>query len=165
MANRDRAAMLNNAPLADLLVVLLRQYKRLLAARGIDLTEADIQAIAGRMVARAAPDAREQAIRDALVEMVEESLAVLARWNLSFAESLQTTMTDMPGWESTSDFLELANEKANAELRIASASVLVAALGDLRYAGHLRAAVAHDPDEMEAVVARRVLELVNASTP
>ncbi len=151
--------MLNNAPLADLLVVLLRQYKRLLAARGVDLTEADIQAIVGRMVARAAPDAREQAIHATLVEMVEESLAVLARWNLSFAESLQTTMTDMPGWESTSEFLELANEKANAELRIASASVLVAALDDLRYADHLRAIVAHDPDEMEAVAARRVLAL------
>ena len=151
--------MLNNAPLADLLVVLLRQYKRLLAARGVDLTEADIQAIARRMVARTAPDTREQAIRDALVEMVEESLAVLARWNLSFAESLQTTMAEMSGWESTSEFLELANEKANAELRVASASVLVAALGDLRYAGHLRATVAHDPDEMEAVVARRVLDL------
>ncbi len=155
----DRATVLKNAPLEDLIGVLLRQYKRLLAERGTELSEADLKTIAGRIVRRATPDAREQAVRAALIEMVEESSAVLVRWNLTFAQALKTEMGDLPGWETTSDFLEVANEKANAELRIASASVLIAALGDLRYNDHLQAIIEHDPDEMEAVTAQRVLQL------
>lgn len=154
----DRANALMTAPLADLLVVLLRQYKRLLAERGVALTEADMQQVAQAVVAHEPPSEQAQAIRAILIDLADESIGVLARLNLTFEQSIQTTMTDLPGWESTSDFLELANEKGNAELRIASSAALVAALGDLRYADVLRAAIRHDPDEIETVVARRILE-------
>lgn len=156
----DRVEALNNAPLADLLIILLRQYKRLLAERGIDLTEAQISRIAQDIVSHTHPNPEALAVRDALIPLVTESETVLARWNLTFEQSLKTTMTDMPGWESTSDFLEIANVKANAELRIASASALIASLGDLRYIAYLRQAIAHDPDEIESVVARRVLQMI-----
>lgn len=157
----DRAAVLAQAPLHDLLVVLLRQYKRLLSERDISLTEADIRMIASHIVERQPPDEREQAIRTVLAALVEESLAVLAAWGLTFEQSLATTMTDIPGWETTADFLEIANEKGNAELRIASASALAVALGVVGFAPHLRAVLLHDPDELEGMVARRVLLLVS----
>ena len=157
----DRAEALNKAPLDDLLIILLRQYKRLLAERGIDLTEAAMKHIAQGITQRSTPDSQAIAVRDALIQIVAESEAVLERWNLTFEQSLKTTMNDMPGWESTSDFLEIANEKANAELRIASASTLIAALGDLRYSAYLRQAIEHDPDEFESVVARRILHVTD----
>ncbi|MBZ0304013.1 MAG: hypothetical protein K8J31_30015 [Anaerolineae bacterium] len=153
----DRTQVLEQAPLPELLTILLRQYKRLLAERGLDFTEDDLQALARQMAEGAPLPESAESLRQILVDLVTESEQVLARWNLTFGESLRTEMTDLPGWETTSEFLELANEKGNAELRIASAAVLVAALGDVRFADHLLAAIDHDPDEIETVVARRVL--------
>jgi hypothetical protein len=153
----DRAEVLHNAPLHDLLVILLRQYTRLLAERTFDLTENSIQMIADDIAKSNPPGEHALALRGVLVDLVEESIAVLANWKLTFPQSLKTEMGDMPGWETTAEFLDIANEKGNAELRIASASTLVAALGNLRFAPYLLATIAHDPDEIEAVVARRVL--------
>jgi hypothetical protein len=164
----DRVPFYAHAPLADVLAVLLLQFKRLLAARDISLTDAELRLLAADMANRVAPGARAAAVCAALVEIVEESLIVLAGWNLTFAQSLATEMNAMPGWETTAEFLELANEKANAELRIAAGATLAAALGDLRHADLLLALIAHDPDEIEAAAARRVLALlsgVDASAP
>lgn len=163
MFNREQA--LNDAPLSDLLVILLRQYKRLLAERGIELTEAGIQALAQQMAEGSPPDDPAQAVRAVLADLVEESVAVLAQRNMTFAQSLQTDMADVPGWTTTAEFLEIANEKGNAELRIASASALLAALGDLRYADYLLAAIAHEPYEIETAAGRQVLSLASAIVP
>ncbi|MBZ0296581.1 MAG: hypothetical protein K8L99_28730 [Anaerolineae bacterium] len=157
----DRATVLSQAPLHDLIVVLLRQYKHLLSERDISLTEADIQSTAQHIVARQALDDREQAIRAVLATLVEESQTVLDQWHLSFAQSLETEMTNIPGWETTAEFLEIANEKGNAELRIASGSALAVALGDYLFAPHLLTVLDHDPNELEGMVARRVLTLVS----
>ena len=153
----DRAEALHNAPLHDLLVILLRQFTRLLDQHNIDLTEKDIQSIVSDIIEDNPPGDKALAVRLAVSELVEESVAGLARWALTFAQSLGTDMGDMPGWETTAEFLDLANEKGNAELRIASGSTLVAALGDLCYTHYLLDAIAHDPDELESVVAHRVL--------
>lgn len=161
----NRADRLQNAPLHDLLVILLRQYKRLLDTSGVTLSEADIRSIADHIIQHQPPDTREQTIRDALAQLVSESLDVLGRWNLTFEQALHTEMSAMPGWESTAEFLEVANEKGNAELRIASASVLVTALGDWRYVPHLFTVIAHNPDDLEALTARRVLLLVSGVDP
>lgn len=157
----DRATVLNSAPLVDLIVVLLRQYKRLLAERGIELTEAHIRDIAQQAADRAPLPPPAHDARAALVALVEESVAVLARWQLTYPQALKTTMNEMPGWETTSEFLEIANEKGNAEMRIASGAALVAALGDLRFADYLLATIDHDPAEIDAVVARRILLLLS----
>ena len=151
----DPGASLESAGLDDLLVILLRQLRRLLAP--IELTDAQIHKLVQHLPAAQPPDAQAAAIHDALIEVVGESEAVLARWNLSFATSLKTEMGDLPGWKSTAEFIDMANEKSNAELRIASASVLVTALGDLRYVPYLLSAIANDPQEVETVAARRVL--------
>lgn len=149
----NRVNTLTNAPTDELLTILLRQYKRLLAERGVTLTETDIHRIAQQEHL----DEQAQAVRKILIDLIEESKGVLMRWNLTFEQSINTEMADIPGWESTSDFLEIANEKSNAELRIASGAALVAALGDLRYADVLRAAINHDPNEIETVIAQRIL--------
>lgn len=163
MYNREQA--LDDAPLSDLLAILLRQYKRLLAERGIELTEAGIQTLAHQLAEGSAPDDPAQAIRALLVELVEESIAVLARRNMTFVQSLQTDMADVPGWTTTGEFLEIANEKGNAELRIASASALLAALGDLRYAEYLLAAITHEPHEIETAAGRQVLSHASGIVP
>lgn len=155
----DPAHIYADAPLADVLAVLLRQFKRLLEARGVALSDADTRQLAAEMAAAAPPGARAAAVSAALNAIVAESLGVLAGWNLTFPQALSTGMDAMPGWTTTAEFLELADAKANAELRVAAGATLAAALGDLRHAGLLLALIEHDANEVEAVVARRVLAL------
>lgn len=165
----DPAHIYADAPLADVLAVLLRQFKRLLEARGVALSDADTRQLAAEMAAAAPPPgARAAAVGAALNAIVAESLGVLAGWNLTFPQALSTGMDAMPGWTTTAEFLELANEKANAELRVAAGATLAAALGNLHDAGLLLALIDHDANEVEAVVARRVLALrsgTDASAP
>lgn len=150
---RNRAENAATWQFEQLLVILLRQFKRLLAERDLPLTEAQIEALATRQTT----DAQ---VIEALAALVEESVGVLQRWNLTYAQSLATQMDDMPGWETTADFLEIANEKGNAELRISSAGALLAGLGDARYADYLWACYQHgadDAEDVDAVIARRAL--------
>lgn len=168
MVRPDRANLAATAPLDDLYTLLLRQLKRPLSTFDVSLTDADAAAIAVEITRRDPPSKQALAVRGGLVEVVAESEQVLAGWNLTFEQSLATGMDAMPGWETTSEFLDVANEKSNAELRIASASALVAALGDLSYASHLLHLAAGDPGELDTAVARRTLALVSgmdASTP
>ena len=146
-----------NAPLDDLLAILLRQFRRPLKGHGIDLSDQEAESLAHDLVAHAPLTDKAQAIRAALGDLVEESETVLARWNLTFQQSLDTEMNAIPGWESTAEFLEIANEKANAELRISTGASLLVALGDLSYAPELLFLVERGEDDLDAVIARRVL--------
>ncbi len=159
----DPARRAAEAPLDELTALLLRQFKRPLAAQGVNLSDADIAALSAA-VHRVLPPAAAP-VRAGLRAAVAESEAVLARWGLTFRQSLQTTMTDIPGWQSTAEFLQIAEEKANAELRIAAGAALLAALGDLAYVPHLLDLIAHDPDDLDAIIARRVLTLVSGIAP
>lgn len=157
MVRPNRTNLAQTAPLDELLSIVLRQFKRPLAALDVELTSADFQAIAIAIANRQPPDVKAVAVRDALVLLVKESQAVLAGWNLTFQQSLATDMNAMPGWETTAEFLEIANEKSNAEIHIASGAGLVAALGDLRYGADVLYMASHDEGEIENVLARRVL--------
>ncbi len=152
----DRRSAFEDAPFAELLAILLRQLKRPLADHGVTLTDSQAETLAQAITAHADSAGEIQAIRAALVALVAESEAVLAQWHLTFAQSLDAQMNDIPGWELTAEFLDLANQKANAELRISTGAALLAALGDLRYAPLLHFLVerGEDPD---SVIARRVL--------
>jgi hypothetical protein len=160
----NRAAAYENAPLDELLTILLRQFKRPLKTRGVELTDADAERLAQVVIARAPLDAQGESVRAALLELVAESEGVLARWNLTFAEALDTPMDAMPGWETTAEFLDIANVKSNAELRIAAGSILLLALGDDSRAAHARVLAARPADQadLETFLARRVLEFVNS---
>jgi len=153
----DPLAAYQNAPLGDLLAILLRQFRRPLKGHGVDLTDAEAEALAHDLANHVSLSEKAQAIRAALVDLIAESETVLAGWHLTFQQSLDTEMKDIPGWESTAEFLEIANEKANAELRISTGASLLAALGDLRYADDLLFLVEHGEDDLDAVIARRVL--------
>lgn len=153
----DRPSPAETWPFDHLIATLLKQFKRPLAARNVTLTDAEAQRIGRAVAAREQPDETATRVRAALVGIIAESEAVLARWGLTFAQSLQTGVDVLPGWESTAEFLALAEEKANAEIRIGAGAALLAALGDLRYAAYLFQQIERAPDEVEAVIARRVL--------
>lgn len=153
----DRAQSLDDAPFERLLTLLLRQFRRPLASENVTLSEADIANIVQAIINRSPLDDTARTVQAALVKLIGESEWVLGRWNLNFAQSLKTGMDAIPGWETTADFLEIANEKSNAEIRIAAGSALLAALGDLRFAPYLLQVIDHDPIEPDAIIARRVL--------
>ncbi len=157
----ERHSAFEDAPFTELLAILLRQLRRPLASQGVTISDADADALAQAIAARAEPDSTVEAIHAALLALVADSEAVLAQWNLTFAQSLDAQMNDIPGWESTAEFLDIANEKANAELRISTGAALLVALGDPRYVPLLRLLVERasdgnvaDPDD---IIARRVL--------
>jgi hypothetical protein len=161
----QRLATYRAAPLDELLAVLLRQFRRLLLAHGLPLSDADAAIIAAALARQDRSDPRMDRLRLGLVALVEESEGVLAGMGLTFAQSLRADMADLQGWESTADFLELAEQKANAELRISAGSSLLVLLGERRFGEYLqavldRAAETGQPD-LDSVIAERVLQAVS----
>jgi hypothetical protein len=149
------------APLEELLAVLLRQFRRLLLAKALPLSDADTAEVAAALARRDPPDERAQRLRAALVALVEESEGVLAGLGLTFAQALATPAADLPGWESTADFLALAEQKANAELRISTGSALLVLLGEQRFSAHLDAVIARAAEtgqpDLDSIIAERAL--------
>jgi carboxypeptidase Taq len=143
------------APYDELFTVLLRQFKRPMKPYGVDLSDEDAAAVA-RGIVSGIPDSHAHPVLDALTGVVSESEVVLSRWGLTFEKALEVKIDEMPGWESTAEFLDLANEKSNAELRIAAGSVLVMVLGDRRYVGHVLHLAAGNYAE-DTIIAQRAL--------
>jgi hypothetical protein len=153
----DRAAIYQTSPLEDLLALLLRQYRRPLYSRGIEFTDAQAGEIARALVNREDPGDTARAICVMLAELIAESERTLAKWNLTFQTAIDTPMERITGWETTSDFLEIANEKSNAELRISTGSILLAAMEDYRYLNILLFLAARPERDIDTIMARRVL--------
>jgi hypothetical protein len=154
----DPAETFATLPIDDLLIVLLKQMKRPLASVGVNLTDDEAKRcvhsrIEGHWV-------EPPGLLKGLAAAIQESEAVLVQWGLTFQQSLDTPMDKIPGWETTAEFLELANEKVNAELRITLGAALTLALGgETRYVPYLRYLAAGDYGD-ETVIARRVLDFV-----
>jgi hypothetical protein len=167
---RNRAENVAGWTVEELIVILLRQFKRLLAERGVTLTDAELQVLAATAAARQAVLDAGTPLVVALRELIGESLDVLMGWGLNYARSLATGMDAMAGWETTADFLSLANDKGNAELRISAGSALLVLLGargrDL--VEHVWATYQHgadDPEDVDAVIARRALSFAAQIDP
>lgn len=156
MLPTDRARTFDNAPIDELLSVLLRQLKRPLAAHGFKLTDARADELAQQRAAtRSVPQASELVV--ALRAVVAESQGVLEKMGFTFQQSIQTGMDEVQGWQTTAEFLELANEKSNAELRIILASGLGLVFGQERtFVSDLLFLVKGDYGD-ESVIARRCL--------
>ncbi len=155
----DRAHSFANAPIDDLLGVLLRQLKRPLAVHGFKLTDAEANRLASERVAGKIPQ-RTLDLVATLEKIMQESEAVLRNLGLTFQSSLDADMNTIGGWETTAEFLDLANEKVNAELRITLAAALdMAFVGDARYAHYLMFLAGGDYGD-ETVIARRALSFV-----
>jgi len=159
----DRAGNVENWDFDKLLVILLRQFKRLLAERGVELTDAQMQQIGAAVAARQPITATEvEPLHKTMAAIIAESVEVLRGWSLTYVQALNTEMTDMPGWETTAEFLDIANHKVNAELRISAGASLLTALGDPRYAHFLLQTIQYDLDtynrlDVDATLARRTL--------
>jgi hypothetical protein len=153
----DRAAIYQTSPLDELLALLLRQYRRPLYSRGIEFTDAQAGEIAKALINRTDPGDTARAICVALSELVAESERTLSKWNLTFQTAIDTPMERITGWETTSDFLEIANEKSNAELRISTGAILLAALEDYHYLSVLLFLAARPEQDIDTILARRLL--------
>ncbi len=158
----DRAGNAQQWEFDKLVTILLRQFKRLLAHRDVDLSEATMRKLGEDANTRTLDDSQLAPICDALADIVQESVEKLGEWQLTFAQSLNTEMTNMPDWETTAEFLDVANEKINAEVRISAGSSLMVALGDRRNIDFLLQAVTHDLNthnqlDVDAVIAKRAL--------
>lgn len=158
----DRANQVRQWPFDKLVVILLRQFRRLLDQQGVTVTDAQMQEIAQAAAAHAALPEPAAAIRTGLNALVAQSLEVLSAWDLSFAQSLSTEMSAIAGWETTADFLDIANRKANAEIRISAGSALLLILGETGRASLLIDAIEHDLKalgqlDVDAIIAQRAL--------
>ena len=158
----DRAGNAEKWEFDKLVTILLRQFKRLLAARGVDLEDKRMQQIGQEVAAHNASADELATINSALYAIIHQSIDVLAKWNLTFVQSLNTQMTDMQNWETTADFLDVANEKINAEVRISAGASLMVALGDYRHTNFLLQAIDYDLNthgrlDVDAMLAKRVL--------
>jgi hypothetical protein len=154
----DTGHTFETAPYEELFTVLLRQFKRPLTSQGVELDDHAAAHIAGHIV-RGEKNEHTQTILNGLVGVVTESEQVLAQWGLPFEKSLDVKMDNLNTWESTAEFLELANEKVNAELRISAGAALALALGDARYMSYLQHLAKGDYGD-ESIIARRALAFV-----
>jgi hypothetical protein len=126
----SRAQTFASAPMQDILYVVLRQLRRPLLSKGVDISDAEAQALATARL-NGQPLARPELL-PALAQVIEESEVVLAGLGLTYLQSLATDMNTLGGWETTADFIELAERKSNAELRITLAAGMALAYGDER---------------------------------
>jgi hypothetical protein len=153
----DRGHTFANAPIDELFSVLLRQLKRPLAAHGVSITDAQAEKLAVDCAA-GQPLTRPELVL-ALVAVVTESEGVLAKMGLTFIQALDTPMDQISGWESTAEFLELANEKSNAELRITLGAGLALAFGDGRFSAYVQYLASGDYGD-ESLIAGHILRFV-----
>ena len=150
---------LQTAPFAELMTILLKQFRNLLNEQGVKLSNEDIQSIA-QALENKDTHPKFATIRSAMKHLVNESLTLLHdRWGFTFEASLQAELSDIGGWETTEEFLDIANHKSNAELRISAGSTLLVALGELSYQQYLMTVIDHDAglNDVDAVLAKRVL--------
>lgn len=157
----DRATNIESWGVDALTLILLRQFKRLFVERGVNLTDADMQSIGEQAMNRVLSP--QSALITALNQIIGESLTVLSGWGFSFGQSLATDMNDLTHlWQTTADFLSLANEKGNAEIRISAGSSLLTLLGDFSHVDKLITAIQHDMDtigmlDVDAMLCKRAL--------
>ena len=157
--SHSRAQNVWSWTIEELILVLLRQFKRLLSEQGIELTDTDMKALAGGAASRT-HGSSEASITTALHAIIAESEAVLSQMGLTFPTSILTDMDEISGWETTADFISLAGEKINAELRISAGSALMTLLGDMTVVRHAFTSASHgidDPEDVDAVIAIRSL--------
>lgn len=154
------ALALLDAPISDLIGLLMKQFTRLLNESGVHLNTQTITKITIDSATHQPLPPNEREVSDGLRHLVAESEAELkTRFSLTFVQALATDMNGIGGWETTAEFLELANVKSNAELRISAASSLLLMMGDAHYAGHAIGVIYDDNGlmDVDACIARRAL--------
>lgn len=160
---QNPAEQLKTVSLTILVPDLLKQFNKptLLAQRDVKLTKIEIDAIGDTLEKGKPLPEKVTAINAAMADIIKESLTVLDdKFGLSFEQALKTTdISSVAEWETTADFLEIANEKSNAELRISAGCSLMAFLGDVSLAEHLLTVIRVDNgvNDVDAMIAKRAL--------
>lgn len=155
---------LANAPLQEILHLLFRQLDSPLTQRATSLGANPSQVLLAALEAGEAPDSVKD-LATALIALLEDNLKILRqRLSVDFAGSLAADITQLTNWESTADFLSIANEKAQAEQEIVIAAALLVACGSIEYASYLIETLEADAGalDVDAVIARRMLLHVGA---
>lgn len=168
MLPSNPAQPLRTAPVSELVALLLKQFKRLLADKDITLTTDTISAISEAAAQRATTIPQATALQTALVTLVEESQTVLQeRFSMTFEQALAADMSAVGGWETTAEFLDIANHKSNAELRISTGSSLLTFIGDTHFVEHLWTVISDDAGawDVDASFAQRALCHLAAVNP
>lgn len=156
------ADSLRTVPLSLIAADLLKQFNKptLFGKHGLTFSKAEIDHIAAQIEAQQ-PVEQAFAVCAGLAALIAESEAELqARFGMDFARSLATQdLRNVGGWETTAEFLEIANHKSNAELRISAGATLMLLLGDARPAPHLFTLLQVDggADDVDALLAKRAL--------
>ena len=159
------AAHLSTAPLDELISLLFQQFKKPFVEQGIDTSPDALHRLTEAAKAHQTLPETET-IRTLLHTIIRESEASLRdEFGFTFAESLSKTMNEVTGWTSTAEFLDRANTKSTAELRISTASLLLAFLGDVTFVPHLRTVLADDAgaQDVDGVLAMRALHHLGES--
>lgn len=150
---------LSRAPLSEIIFILLQHFRDPLADAGLSLGADDARELAVA-IAAGQGHAKANSVMQAVAARVDGHVdALQMRWQVDFAASLRADMTAIGPWRSTAEFLELANDKAEAETDIALGSALLVAGGRREYALYLLDAHAHDAGagDIDAAIARRIL--------
>ncbi len=155
---------LAQAPLQEILHLLFRQLDGALTGRGQSLGASPSRDLIAALAAGETPES-VKVLAAALISIVEDNLKTLRdRLSVDFAGSLAADITQVADWQSTADFLSIANEKAGAEQVIMIASALLVACGKSQYASYLIEVIEDDAGalDVDAVIARRILLHVGA---
>lgn len=158
---------LNNAPIHEVLRMLLSHLRADLIDAGLALSGDAIPELAGAL-ASGEPHASRKALKRTLTLLVNDSLdALQAGWGLDFAAALGAEAGALGPWETTADYLELANNKAELETRIVTGSALLVTAGRGEYAKFLLEVIKHDAGalDVDAIVANRILRQIGSAGP
>jgi hypothetical protein len=168
MTMQNAIKNLRVAPDETLIVLLLKQFKGLLAQEDVELDSQAIHSIAKEAAERQELSDVGVKVHRILLDIVAESVDLLQeRFTLTFAESLVYNANLLTGWKTPAEFQELIARKNNAETRIAMGSALLAWLGDKRYVGYLFVTLDHEyvRGHMEAMLAMRALSFAAELDP
>ena len=164
MSDRSRE-QLNSAPVSEVLLMLLSHLRSALADAGLALSGAANQELAAAL-ANGDPHPSREALIKTLTALVDDSLKALqAGWGQDFAAALGAEVSGPSAWETTAEYLALANQKAELETRIVTGSALLVAAGRGEYAMHLQDVIKQDAGalDVDAIVAGRILRHVDAA--
>ncbi len=150
---------LSRAPLSEVILILLQHFRASLAEAGLRLGHDEARELAGT-IALGQRHVKSDSVTQHIADRVDGHLAKLqSRWQIDFAASLRADMAAIGPWRTTAEFLELANDKAEAETSIVLGSALLAAAGRRDYAPYLLDALEFDAGalDIDGAIARRIL--------
>jgi len=153
------AEELIRASLGEIIFILLQHFHDALVEAGLSPGAGEARELA-EAIAAGQRHIKTEAVLRTIADMVDAYLAGLqSRWQINFAASLGADMAAIGPWRTTAEFLELANDKAEAETGIALGSALLVAAGRREYAPFLLDVLDNDAGafDIDATIARRIL--------